>query len=223
MSYGVTDPDRALVLAYAPEKSREALAALFRLDEALGQIIRGARDPIMGQMRLTWWHEALSGLGSGPPPPDPVLAGLIGTGVVPALASGSAIAGIVEGWEILLDPDLADDDLTDFARNRGGELFVLGGQVLGADHPGLRDAGFGWALCDLARHSSDHALADRALALAAPALRRAMEPRWPVRLRSLGALAALASADAVRGRLSMRAAGHPARMLRALRHRLTGR
>lgn len=222
MTQSLSDPERALALTYAPADRRAALAALFGLDEALGQVVRGARDPLLGQMRLTWWHEALSGLGSGAVPADPALARLIETGVVPDVA-GTALAGLVEGWEALLEPNMTDGDLTDFAEGRGARMFTLGAQVLGAEHPAVGEAGFGWALCDLARHSSDPALGVRALTMAAPALRRGMSVAWPVRLRALGALAALALEDASRGADGLRPAGHPLRMLRALRHRLTGR
>ncbi|RHW17071.1 hypothetical protein D1610_13215 [Sphingomonas gilva] len=222
MTQSLSDPDRVLALAYAPVDRRRALAALFGLDEALGQVVRGARDPLLCQMRLTWWHEALSGLGGGPAPSDPALVELIEAGVVPDM-SGTALAALVDGWEALLEPDMTDDDLAAFAEGRGARMFTLGAEMLGADHPALDDAGRGWALCDLARHSSDPALSARALAMAGRALRHAMDAAWPLRLRALGALAALAQGDTVRGADRLRPAGHPLRTLRALRHRLTGR
>lgn len=219
----IVDPDRILALAYTPADRREALAALFRLDETLGRTLRGARDPLLAQMRLSWWHEALSGLGEGPAPADPALAALIETGIVPSLVSGSRLAEMVEGWEALLEEPVDAAALERYATGRGGVLFGIGAVILGGEHDALASAGAGWALTDLTRHSSEVSLAVRALAAAGPQLERAMASRWPVRLRSLGALAALASRDARGGVDTLQPAGHPARMLRALRHRLTGR
>lgn len=219
----IVDPDRILALAYAPADRREALAALFRLDETLGQTLRGARDPLLAQMRLTWWHEALSDLGDGPAPANPALAALIGAGIVPSLVLGSRLAAMVEGWEALLEEPADAAALDRYASERGGVLFGIGAAILGGDHEALAAAGAGWALADLARHSSEPSLAERALTAARPRLARAMASRWPVRLRSLGALAAVASRDAKGNAGALQPAGHPARMLRALRHRLTGR
>lgn len=220
MTQLVADPDRALVLAYAPADRRAALAAMFRLDEALGQVVRGARDPMLGQMRLTWWHEALSGLGRGTVSPDPVLADLLTSGVVPGVTTGPALAAMIEGWEALLDESV---DFTQFAQMRGGVLFRIGGAVLEDYGAPLEAAGAGWALVDLARHSSTPGAAVQAMDAAMPYLRAAMASSWPRRLRALGALAALAARDAGRGVHRLEPAGHPARMVRALRHRLTGR
>ena len=219
----IADPDRILALAYAPADRRGALAALFRLDETLGRTLRGARDPLLAQMRLTWWHEALSGLGEGAAPTDPALAAVIATGIVPSLVSGTRLAEMIEGWEALLEEPVDAAALDRYASGRGGVLFGIGAVILGGDHEALAAAGAGWALTDLARHSSEPSLAARALAAARPQLERAMASRWPLRLRSLGALAALASRDVNRPLDALQPAGHPARMLRALRHRLTGR
>ena len=40
------DPDRMLALAYVPAARREAIAALWRLDAALGAVLATGTDPI---------------------------------------------------------------------------------------------------------------------------------------------------------------------------------
>ncbi|MCZ3214799.1 hypothetical protein NYZ43_19955, partial [Acinetobacter baumannii] len=52
-------PDRELMLAAAPHAARDALRALFDLDDRLAGIVRTTREPMVGQMRLVWWHDAL--------------------------------------------------------------------------------------------------------------------------------------------------------------------
>jgi phytoene synthase len=64
--------ERALAIGYAPADRRAGLATLFALDARLGDILRTTREPMVGQMRLTWWHAALSGLGQDPPRAEPV-------------------------------------------------------------------------------------------------------------------------------------------------------
>ncbi len=219
----IADPERALVLSYAPREHRGGLAALWALDEMLGAILRSGRDPMVTQLRLTWWHEALCRLDQAPPPAQPLLKQL-GRDVLPSGVTGAALAAMIDGWEVLVDPDpISDNALVDYAYARGGGLFAAAGVMLGSMRDPVRLAGQGWALVDLARHSGDSALAARALALAGPLLDTAMAGRWHRAARPIGMLARLAMADASAGTLPLPHQGAPARLLRMLRHRVTGR
>src|SRR3546814_21200061 len=53
------DPDRTLALSYVPAKHRPAVEALWRLDAALGAVLAGGREPLIGQFKLVWWRGAL--------------------------------------------------------------------------------------------------------------------------------------------------------------------
>ena len=70
------DPDRKLALAYVPAGARPAVEALWRLDVAFAAILATGTQPIVSQMRLAWWREALERLDSAPPPAEPVLQAL---------------------------------------------------------------------------------------------------------------------------------------------------
>lgn len=205
------DPERALALRYAPPEARDGLAALLALDDALAAILRTTREPIVGQMRLTWWHEALVKLDAGTPPAQPVLEALART-MLPAV-SGADLARMVEGWEALLDEPLDATAMERFARGRGAALFRAAAAVLGSDHPLLAEAGEGWALADLAEHLGDAGKAALARNLAKARLGPVARPRWPVRLRALGALVLLARPGTP---------GSPARVARLLWHRVSG-
>ncbi len=219
----IADPERALALSYVPRQGRAALAALWALDEMLGAILRSGRDPMVSQLRLTWWHDALCRLDQVPPPAQPLLMKLAGA-VLPSGVTGAALAAMIDGWEVLVDPDpIPDDALVDYADARGGGLFAAAGVMLGSAHDPVRLAGQGWALVDLARHSGDPALAARALALAVPLLDQAMAGRWHRAGRPMGMLARLAKMDAHAGTLPLPHQGSPARVLRMLRHRVAGR
>lgn len=213
----LADPDRQLTLLHAPARSRAGLAALWALDEALARLVATTKQPLIGQIRLTWWHERLTGLAQGAPAGEPVL-GALAAHALPAGVTPAALAGVVEGWEELLEGGrLADDALARHARLRGGGLFACAARLLGSERDPAEAAGEGWALVDLARHVSDAEERATALRLAEPALATALAPRWSRAGRPLGLLAVLAA----RGPGEVKAA--PARTWRALRFRLTGR
>ncbi|MFC3580217.1 squalene/phytoene synthase family protein [Sphingomonas hylomeconis] len=217
------DPERALALSYARADVRAGVAALFALDDLLGRILRTTREPMIGQMRLTWWHEALGKLDAEDAPAEPVLQALA-RHVLPRGVSGTRLAGMIDAWEVLLDGEAPDAGVLDAFAQRGVILFGAAGTVLGAV-PGdpVAPAGRGWALADLARHVSDAAVAARARGLAAAPLEAATAVRWSRGARTLGALAHLARLDlAAPAGAPIRPAA-PARVWRLLRHRLTGR
>ena len=218
MNHGL-DPDRALALAYVPGRLRPSIEALWRLDVALGAVLATGRDPMISRIRLAWWRESLEKLDRQPAPPEPVLQA-VAEHLIPLGISGEALSRMEEGWAVLLSPEpLEAEELRAYAQGRGGLLFRLSARLLGDEPSFVASAGERWALADLARHSGD------------PDSRAAFEegrpsgdrPTWPSALRPLGMLAVLAQRDLDRPRETMEAQGSPSRMLRMLRHRLTGR
>jgi len=207
----VADPERALSLAYAPAGTRSALAALWRLDEQLGACVARTDAPVVGQMKLTWWHDALVGLHRSRPV-DPVLVALTATPEIDA----TALLPLIDGWEMLLDQlPLPEEALRDYAEQRGGTLFAAAAKLLSAESRAAVEAGRLWALVDLAFRISDRTTAERALTLAAAAPPKHL-PR-PLRL-----LASLAAMDAGRGLDRPRSQGSPLRIGRAAWAAVTG-
>jgi phytoene synthase len=214
------DADRALALSYVPAARRRPVAALWRLDAALGAVLAAGRDPLISRIKLAWWRDALDRLDRARAPAEPVLQA-VATEVLPGGVSGADLAQMEQGWEILLSPDpLADKDLEVYAANRGGLLFRFSARLLGeTGGEAVERSGEAWALIDFARRSANAQDAEAAVALA----RRTAGPRgWPSRLRPLGMLAILARRDAEERRPRWEAQGAPGRMVRMLRHRLTG-
>ena len=207
-------PERALAFGYAPAFARARIEALFALDTTLAHLARGTRDPLVAQMRLTWWHDALTRLDDAAPPAQPVLRALVES-VLPHGVTGAELATIVEGWEALLDVgDIAERH----ARERGGRLFSVAARVFGTERDPVSAAGEGWALADLAATTPDAAMAAQARMLATPRLDDAVGARWSANGRALGALAHVARMD-----LAGLATGSARRVGRLLIHRLTGR
>lgn len=197
-----------LVLRHAAPATRRRLAAVFALDARLAQIVRSTREPMLGRIRLTWWRDALAGLDeTGRVPDEPVLLEVAAAGL-----PGAALAGMAEGWTILLDEDFAEvNQLDAYARLRGGTMFaVVGGET------GAVEAGAGWALADLAAHVSNADIAVRVRKIALERLTSAFDRSWRRDERSIGLLAWLAFVE-------LRSSLPFVRLLITLRFRLIGR
>jgi len=211
----LTDPWLHLAFSYAPDRSRAALEALFALDTALGNILRTTSEPLVGQMRLAWWREALQGLDTSGAPAEPVLQSLTAL-ALPLGITGAALSAMVDGWEPLLG-DSGLGSIEDHARLRGRALFAMAGVALdAAEGDPVGEAGEGWALADLAANLSDPALASQARERAAAMLAHARRSRWSRNGRALGALALIADRQ-------LSGPVPPSFVLRLARFRLTGR
>lgn len=165
----LNDPDRAFALGHVPTASRPAVAALWALDEQLGQIIASTTQPMVGQMRLLWWREALNAGRKG----HPVLEAMTSVEAGRTKVGGTKVGGIdaaalgiiIDGWEEVLEPlPFSAAQLTPFALLRGTQLFTLSAQLMGGHCPD--SAGAGWALADFGLRCSDPATAALALDMA---------------------------------------------------------
>lgn len=212
------DAERRLVLAYVPTaEAGAALAALLALDDKLAETLRTTSEPMLGQIRMQWWADALARLDTAPPPPEPVLQG-IARDVLRDGVTGTQVAGVIEGWQVLLQAEL-DDAALALHGQRGRTVFAVAGNAArAAETDPLSLAGEGWALADLAGKLSDPGEAAAARRMAEVALAEACAARWSRNGRALGAMAHLARMD-----LAGVAPGSPRRMLRVLWHRMNGR
>jgi len=137
--------EQRLALAYAPRAARDLWAGLFLLDSRLADILRGAREPMLGQIRLAWWRDRLTETGH-PLAGEPLLALLSSWG-----EHGRGLVALVDGWEALLDEGpVGAEALSGFAEGRAQACVAL---ARAAGVPEAADeaarAGFGWAIADL--------------------------------------------------------------------------
>src|SRR5579859_3032419 len=61
------DPDRYFASLFAPAEARPYLFALYAFNHELARIGETVREPMMGQIRLQWWREAIEGARLGRP------------------------------------------------------------------------------------------------------------------------------------------------------------
>jgi phytoene synthase len=156
------DHDRFLTALFAPADRREALFALYAFNLEVAKTREVVSEPLLGQMRLQWWHDAIGGLYEGRVPAHEVLMPL-----------GEAIDrfGLTRGhFERVIsarEADLTEEapptlaDLERYAEDTNAPLIALALEALGvrdgAAHRAAGPAGAAWALAGLMRAVPFHA------------------------------------------------------------------
>ena len=160
------DHDRYLTALFVPAGRREAVFALFAFNVEVARTRETVSEPILGQIRLQWWREALDGIYQGEVRDHPVVEGLSDAVHRYGLERAS--------FEILLDARADDLDdappadlaaLEAYASATSGTLSELAMAVLGfaggAPSRAAHLVGTAWALIGLMRAVGFHAQARR--------------------------------------------------------------
>ena len=214
--------DLGLALTYVPLRDRGALAALFAIDRAMGDVVRSTKEPMLGPIRLAWWRERLEELDEGDAAPAEPRLQQVERELIPRGVSGRELAALEGGWLRLFDLFPWTVQTSEAIWFRGNLLFGLAARIVGRAEERIQGAGGLWALVDAARHCSDPAsrtmLIDQARAFA----RGLSGVRFPGTLRPLSMMTVLAMRDVRRGEPFERE-GTPGRAAAMLRHRFSGR
>lgn len=193
------DRERYLAALFAPAARREDLFALYAFNLAVARTREVVSEPLIGEMRLQWWRDAIAAIHEGRPTAQPVVAAL-----------GAAIRrhGLARPpFEALIDArafDLADEPPEDeralegYAEACSAPLARLTLDILGASGSDAaceagRHVGIAWALTGLLRAVPAHARAGRRY------LVRAADER-----ASVAAIAAMARAHLLKARARRR-------------------
>lgn len=143
-------PPIRLSLVYCPAKLRVGFALLMRFDERIAEIALKQGEPMVVQLKLAWWRDALTMDAGKRPRGEPLLAELSqieGEGHWPELAE--AMRELLDAWGLLLANETwSDGVLRDYARQRGQAIF--GAYLKWAGLPSRVATGERWALDDLA-------------------------------------------------------------------------
>jgi phytoene synthase len=160
------DYDRYLTALFAPVEARERLFALYAFNHEIAKVRETVSEPMIGQIRLQWWREALDGIYAGTPRKHMV---------VEALADAVAASPPARAdFEALIDArefDLAGRapatlaELEAYGEGSASRLQYLAAGLLGArgeeTRAALRPLGIAWSLTGLIRAISFHARARR--------------------------------------------------------------
>lgn len=180
-------PEAELAIAWSAPKVRGPLTTALKLDRRLARIVARTTEPMLGQMRLAWWREALGKPMAERPRGDRVLDA-IGRDWA---GREAALVAMVDGWEVLVTATaLGPDEIDSFAAGRGAFFSASLDGAAPADAARLALAGQRWALADAAASVSD--AGERAALVLAGLGRQGEGGRMPAGQRGLAVLEALA-------------------------------
>lgn len=141
------DPTRFAALLAAPVAARTPLATLYAFNLEIARAPWVTKEPMIAEMRLQWWRDALEDATNGTIRAHEVmqpLADLMRHHALPL----ETLDQMVEArrWDIYSDPFADETALDDYLMDTAGGLMWLAAKALGAgaaSEPALR--AFGWA------------------------------------------------------------------------------
>ena len=140
-------PEAELAIAWSTPKVRAALTTALQLDRRLARIVARTTEPMLGQMRLAWWREALG---------KPVAERPRGDRVLDAIGRDwagreAALVAMVDGWEVLVTAEaIGIEEARVLGTGRGAFFAALDQRDDRAGQDRLAAAGYRWALADAA-------------------------------------------------------------------------
>ena len=156
------DHERYLAALFAPDARRPALMALYAFNIEIAKIAEIVSEPMLGQIRLQWWREAIAELYEGTPREHAVVEAL-GRAISMHELSRVRLDRMIDARALDLEqtvfPDIAA--LKAYVAGTAGTLSELTLEVLGAaDEATLAaagHAGLAWGLTGLLRALPHHA------------------------------------------------------------------
>jgi phytoene synthase len=171
-----TDRDRYLASLFAPAPLRGHLFALYAFNYEIAKTADNVSQPVMGQIRLQWWREAVDEMYSGRVRNHEVAQAFAETVRAHDLPRG-LLDQLIDAREADLEETPFADwaSLESYADATSGHVMRLASHILG-DRSGLdkaaREAGIAYAVAGLLRAFPFHA-SRRRLMLPVEALRKA--------------------------------------------------
>lgn len=126
------DPDRWLSSRFIGDlEARADVMALYAFDHELARAPRVASNALLGEMRLTWWREAVEEIFEGRPVRHHPAAQALAKAVARRGLAREALETLIDARYRELDPaPMAEAELLDWARDTGGLVAQLAAQML---------------------------------------------------------------------------------------------
>ena len=126
--------DAWIAALFAPEAGRPHLHALNAFAFEIGRVKGLVREPLAGEMRLTWWIEAVEGLREAEAKNHPVAAALIATILTRGLSRETFVAWLLARRdEFYREPPQVEAEIAALGREVEAPLFALSARVLGGE------------------------------------------------------------------------------------------
>jgi len=123
------DPDRWLASRFIEDaRARADVIALYAFNDELARVASAVREPLMGEIRLTWWREAIEEVSAGKPPrKHPVIQALAAADIPKA-----ALENLPEGRLADLDraPFGSDEQVFAYLDATAGQVMALAARRL---------------------------------------------------------------------------------------------
>ena len=156
------DHDRYLTVLFAPLEARERLIALYAFNLEVARVREVASEPLIGQIRLQWWREALDEMARGSVRQHPValrLAAAIEAANLPRETFERLLAA--REFDLAGSPPADLAALEAYAEGTSATVMALAAGALGASGKAVesatRHAGIAFALVGLLRAVPFHA------------------------------------------------------------------
>lgn len=144
------DPDRWMSSRFIADAGKRAdVIALYAFDHELARAPRVASNPLLGEIRLTWWREALDEIFEGRPVRRHPTAQALAEAVRRRGLTRPPLEAMIDARYRELDASPMDPkEALAWARDTGGVVAELAAMILtpGADAGPARAAGSAWAL-----------------------------------------------------------------------------
>ena len=190
------DRDRFQTALFAPAERREALFALYAFNYEIARVREAVREPMLGQIRLQWWREAIAAAYAGEPPRRHEVVLPLTLAVRERGLARADFDRLIDARERDLDPEPPADlaALENYAEGSSAALVRLALETLGARESAAQDVarpvGIGYALAGLLRAMPFHARTGRCWIPAEIAGRAGVDPADYAAGRSTPALRA---------------------------------
>ncbi len=152
------DRDRYLATLFAPEPARQALMALYAFDADVARVPERVSEPMLGEIRLQWWRDALETLDRGGVTGNPV-ADSLGEAMRRCALPKPLLLSLVDARAFDLSGEAMPDGpaLKAYLQKTAGTPFAIAGRIIagGRIDSALErvaaQAGFAWGLTRLLR------------------------------------------------------------------------
>jgi 15-cis-phytoene synthase len=209
--------DITIALAYAPLKSREVIETLFDLDDVMIRLIRGTREPLLGQIKIQWWVDQFKLLKSGiAAAPHPLLQRFSACDLSERTLEKLII--YCENWNLFISPPpYTHEELLEFSGVRTS-LIDITNEVVGVKEAHEHDMRFKiWCLLDVAKSLGLNTIEEQCQTLAHQIQNEQRKTNFNSALRSFSILGSFAEYD-LKNPTKIPRHGSPKRMWQALSH-----
>src|SRR5207302_3959729 len=145
------DRDRYQTALFAPVDRREALFALYAFNYEIARVRELVSQPMLGQIRLQWWREAVAAAFAGAPPRQHEVAQPLSAVIADHRLTRVHFDRMIDTRErdLAEEPPATLGDLEDYAEGTAATLLFLALEVLGVTEPAARasarEVGIGYA------------------------------------------------------------------------------